>query len=108
MACTISVNFEKAPALKALEQYCGTNCTQFYSYCTTVIRNINADGELEFKEDFIKNGWKCRQPLDIKTSDPVKVRDAIIKYLSTIVTKSISYLSSLNKLIVCNLFLFNL
>ena len=82
MACTISVDFEKAPALKALEQYCGTNCTQFYSYLTTVIKNVNADGELEFKDDFIQNGWKGKQPLDIKTSDPIKVRDAIIKYFN--------------------------
>ena len=43
MACFIKIDFERAKALKGLYDYCGTNCSQFYSYLTTVIKNINSE-----------------------------------------------------------------
>jgi len=79
MACTINVDLTRAKALQALYDYCGTNCSMFYSYLTTVVKDINTKGELEFREAFAEQ-WKGKEPLDINTSDPAKVKDAIIKY----------------------------
>ena len=81
MACQITVDFERAKALKELYDYCGTNCTQFYTYLTTVIKNINSDGAFEFTPDFIKE-WKSKTPLDIQTTPGAELRDAIISFFN--------------------------
>lgn len=80
MACEIKVDFKQNKALQGLYDYCGTNCTQFYTYLTTVIPNVSSDGTLQFRADFVKE-WKGKEPLSMD-SDPIEVRDAIIKYFN--------------------------
>ena len=79
MACVINVDLNRAKALKALYDYCGSNCSMFYSYLTAVIKDVNSQGELEFTDEF-KHSWKERKSVNINESDPVKVKDAIIKF----------------------------
>ena len=80
MACEIKVDFKQNKALQGLYDYCGTNCTQFYTYLTTVIPNVSPNGTLQFREDFVKE-WKGKEPLSID-SDTKAVRDDIIKYFN--------------------------
>ena len=79
MACVINVDLNRAKSLKALYDYCGSNCSMFYSYLTAVIKDVNSQGELEFTDEF-KHSWKERKSVNINESDPVKVKDAIIKF----------------------------
>ena len=79
MACVINVDLNRAKALKALYDYCGSNCSMFYSYLTAVIKDVNSQGELEFTDEF-KHSWKERKSVNINESDSVKVKDAIIKF----------------------------
>ena len=79
MNCIINIDFERAAALKSLEAYCGKNKSQFYSYITTVIKTINSEGDLAFTPDFVSS-WDSKNPLDIMTTPPDELKDAIIKY----------------------------
>lgn len=81
MACHIKVDFTRAKALTALYEYCGTNCSQFYSYLTTVIKNINSEGELIFTPEF-KASWTSKSPLDINETPAEELKNAIIKFFN--------------------------
>lgn len=82
MSCIINVDLTRAKALTGLYNYCGTNCSQFYSYLTTVIKNINSEGELTFTPEF-KASWKSKSPLDINTTPTEELKDAIIKFFNS-------------------------
>ena len=81
MACHIKIDTDVNKALKGLEAYCGTNCSQFYTYLTTVIKNVNEEGMLEFTPDF-KKSWSYKQELNMETSNPEYVKRAILKYFN--------------------------
>ena len=67
--------------LRLIRKYFGTNVSQYLTYINQVFKNDTVDGELEFKEGFIK-WWKdnYKEPLDIKTITPVVLKNRIIKY----------------------------
>ena len=81
MACSIKIDTEKYKALDELYKYCGSNCSKFYNYITTVIKNINTNGELEFSPDFL--AVKGNSDLNPISSNPKKVKDKVIQYFNS-------------------------
>lgn len=79
MACTIKVDFNRAKALKNLSDYCGTNCTMFYSYLTSVFKDVTSNGNLEFTNEF-KEFVGDKIQLDINKMDGETLKNKIIEF----------------------------
>ena len=84
MACRINIDLEKAKSLTKLYDYFGDNCTQFYSHITSVIKDINTKGELEFTKEFTDwytNHYKTAPTINSeKASVQKNLKDGIIAY----------------------------
>ena len=78
MACTIKVDFTRAASLKNLSDYCGTNCTMFYSYLTSVFKDVTSDGNLEFTDDFKKFVGNIQ--LDVNNMNGETLKNKIIEF----------------------------
>ena len=78
MACTIKVDFTRAASLKNLSDYCGTNCTMFYSYLTSVFKDVTSDGNLEFTDDFKK--FVGDTQLDVNNMNGETLKNKIIEF----------------------------
>lgn len=80
MACNIKVDTEKYKALSALYKYCGHDCSKFYNYLVSVVENINAEGELQFSREFLKE--EGNEDLNLTTSNPRTVKSRIMKFVA--------------------------
>ena len=78
-SCKISIDLKANKALQGLKDYCGSNNNLFYSYLTDIIKNVDEDGLLEFTPAF-KETWNYKEELNAKTSNPIRLKDAIVKY----------------------------
>ena len=78
MACIIKVDFTRAASLKNLSDYCGTNCTMFYSYLTSVFKDVTSDGNLQFTDDFKKFIGDIQ--LDVNNMNGETLKNKIIEF----------------------------
>lgn len=81
MSCPINFNTEKAKALIALQNYCGSNTTLFTSYYNAVVGGQNADETLRPTEAF-REWYKLRynQEPDFQKGTGAQLKQRIITY----------------------------